>query len=187
MGVTWSCNAKANVPRKTLEVLRDNGLRLLLVGYEWYKDQAESLGQRTPGGDRVVDVVGGHRREAGGRGAFEGDAHLGEVEKGLEDQEVDPRILEQPDLLGDVVGSAAVQQRLFDIERPHVLEKASRIQRRNLPRTLAGASRAGLHLVLAGVGIRREVPNICDVHHMPDIKPLRLKDPAHQVGKDVGA
>jgi hopanoid biosynthesis associated radical SAM protein HpnJ len=34
LGVTWSCTAKANVPRKTLEVLRDNGLRLLLVGYE---------------------------------------------------------------------------------------------------------------------------------------------------------
>jgi hopanoid biosynthesis associated radical SAM protein HpnJ len=34
MGVTWSCNAKANVPRETLKVLHDNGLRLLLVGYE---------------------------------------------------------------------------------------------------------------------------------------------------------
>jgi radical SAM superfamily enzyme YgiQ (UPF0313 family) len=34
LGVTWSCTAKANVPRRTLEVLRDNGLRLLLVGYE---------------------------------------------------------------------------------------------------------------------------------------------------------
>jgi hopanoid biosynthesis associated radical SAM protein HpnJ len=34
MGVTWSCNAKANVPRETLKVLADNGLRLLLVGYE---------------------------------------------------------------------------------------------------------------------------------------------------------
>ncbi|HEY1707560.1 MAG TPA: hopanoid biosynthesis associated radical SAM protein HpnJ [Rhizomicrobium sp.] len=34
LGVTWSCNAKANVPRKTLEVLKDGGLRLLLVGYE---------------------------------------------------------------------------------------------------------------------------------------------------------
>src|SRR4051812_33932656 len=34
LGVTWSCNAKANVPRATLEVLRDNSLRLLLVGYE---------------------------------------------------------------------------------------------------------------------------------------------------------
>jgi hopanoid biosynthesis associated radical SAM protein HpnJ len=34
LGVTWSCNAKANVPLATLKVLRDNGLRLLLVGYE---------------------------------------------------------------------------------------------------------------------------------------------------------
>jgi hopanoid biosynthesis associated radical SAM protein HpnJ len=34
LGIMWSCNAKANVPRATLKVLKDNGLRLLLVGYE---------------------------------------------------------------------------------------------------------------------------------------------------------
>jgi radical SAM superfamily enzyme YgiQ (UPF0313 family) len=34
LGIAWSCNAKANVPRKTLEVMKANGLRLLLVGYE---------------------------------------------------------------------------------------------------------------------------------------------------------
>jgi radical SAM superfamily enzyme YgiQ (UPF0313 family) len=34
LGLNWSCNAKANVPRKTLEIMKDNGLRLLLVGYE---------------------------------------------------------------------------------------------------------------------------------------------------------
>ncbi len=34
LGITWSCNAKANVPRETLKVLRDNGLRLVVVGYE---------------------------------------------------------------------------------------------------------------------------------------------------------
>jgi hopanoid biosynthesis associated radical SAM protein HpnJ len=34
LGVTWSCNAKANVPRESLKVLKDGGLRLLLVGYE---------------------------------------------------------------------------------------------------------------------------------------------------------
>src|SRR5438874_7317391 len=33
-GVTWSCNAKADVPAASLKVFRDNGLRLLLVGYE---------------------------------------------------------------------------------------------------------------------------------------------------------
>ena len=35
LGVTWSCNAKANVSRDVLETMRDNGLRLLLVGYEF--------------------------------------------------------------------------------------------------------------------------------------------------------
>jgi radical SAM superfamily enzyme YgiQ (UPF0313 family) len=34
LGVTWSCNAKPNVPFETLKVLKENGLRLLLVGYE---------------------------------------------------------------------------------------------------------------------------------------------------------
>ncbi|MDA8281655.1 MAG: hopanoid biosynthesis associated radical SAM protein HpnJ [Actinomycetota bacterium] len=34
LGLEWSCNAKANVPYETLRVLRDNGLRLLLVGFE---------------------------------------------------------------------------------------------------------------------------------------------------------
>src|SRR5260370_20656630 len=34
LGMTWSCNAKANVPYDTLKVMKDNGLRLLLVGYE---------------------------------------------------------------------------------------------------------------------------------------------------------
>ena len=39
LGMTWSCNAKANVPFKTLKVMKDNGLRLLLVGYESGDDQ----------------------------------------------------------------------------------------------------------------------------------------------------
>jgi hopanoid biosynthesis associated radical SAM protein HpnJ len=34
LGITWSCNARPTVPRGTLEVLKDCGLRLLLVGYE---------------------------------------------------------------------------------------------------------------------------------------------------------
>jgi hopanoid biosynthesis associated radical SAM protein HpnJ len=34
LGIVWSCNAKGNVPRDTLKVLKDNGLRLLVVGYE---------------------------------------------------------------------------------------------------------------------------------------------------------
>jgi radical SAM superfamily enzyme YgiQ (UPF0313 family) len=39
LGMMWSCNAKANVPYDTLKVMKDNGLRLLLVGYESGDDQ----------------------------------------------------------------------------------------------------------------------------------------------------
>jgi hopanoid biosynthesis associated radical SAM protein HpnJ len=39
LGVTWSCNAKANVPFSTLKIMKENGLRLLLVGYESGDDQ----------------------------------------------------------------------------------------------------------------------------------------------------
>jgi radical SAM superfamily enzyme YgiQ (UPF0313 family) len=34
LGVTWSCNAKANVPVETLKRLKESGLRLVVVGYE---------------------------------------------------------------------------------------------------------------------------------------------------------
>ena len=34
LGITWACNAKGNVPRKTLKVLARQRLRLFVVGYE---------------------------------------------------------------------------------------------------------------------------------------------------------
>jgi hopanoid biosynthesis associated radical SAM protein HpnJ len=34
LGLTWSCNARANVDYETLRELRNNGLRLLVVGFE---------------------------------------------------------------------------------------------------------------------------------------------------------
>lgn len=34
LGITWSCNARANVPLQYLKIFKENGLRLLLVGYE---------------------------------------------------------------------------------------------------------------------------------------------------------
>jgi hopanoid biosynthesis associated radical SAM protein HpnJ len=39
LGMTWSCNARANVPYNTLKVMKENGLRLLLVGYESGDDE----------------------------------------------------------------------------------------------------------------------------------------------------
>lgn len=34
LGITWSCNAKANVPYETMKIMKENGLRLFLVGFE---------------------------------------------------------------------------------------------------------------------------------------------------------
>jgi hopanoid biosynthesis associated radical SAM protein HpnJ len=34
LGLTWSCNSRANVPYETIKTMKDCGLRLLLVGYE---------------------------------------------------------------------------------------------------------------------------------------------------------
>ena len=34
LGITWSCNSRANVPYDSLKIFKENGLRLLLVGYE---------------------------------------------------------------------------------------------------------------------------------------------------------
>jgi len=34
LGITWSCNSRANVPYETLKIMKDNGLRLLLTGFE---------------------------------------------------------------------------------------------------------------------------------------------------------
>ena len=39
LGLTWSCNSRANVPYETLKIMRDNGLRLLLVGFESGNDR----------------------------------------------------------------------------------------------------------------------------------------------------
>ncbi len=39
LGLTWSCNARANLDRETLKALRDNNLRLLVVGFESGNEQ----------------------------------------------------------------------------------------------------------------------------------------------------
>ena len=71
------------------------------------------------------------------------------------------------DLLGDVVGGAADSVGGFDVQRAHVVEKRFGVERGDLPGALAGAPRAFLHLVFAGVGVRREMADVGDVHHVP--------------------
>ena len=44
IGITWSCNSRANVNRETIEIMKDCGLRLFLVGYE-------------SGSQQILDVI----------------------------------------------------------------------------------------------------------------------------------
>lgn len=39
VGIIWSCSSRANVPEKTLAIMKDNGLRLVMVGVESGSDQ----------------------------------------------------------------------------------------------------------------------------------------------------
>ena len=39
LGVTWSCNSRANLDYDTIKLFKDNGLRLFLVGYESGNDE----------------------------------------------------------------------------------------------------------------------------------------------------
>ena len=39
LGITWSCSSRANVPEKTLRILKESGLRLVMVGIESGSDE----------------------------------------------------------------------------------------------------------------------------------------------------
>jgi radical SAM superfamily enzyme YgiQ (UPF0313 family) len=57
LGMTWSCNAKANVAFETLKVLKDNGLRLLLVGFETGSQQILNNIRKGTRIDRAMDFM----------------------------------------------------------------------------------------------------------------------------------
>jgi hopanoid biosynthesis associated radical SAM protein HpnJ len=57
LGLTWSCNAKANVPYDTLRVLKENGLRLLLVGFETGEQQILNNIRKGTRIDRAIEFM----------------------------------------------------------------------------------------------------------------------------------
>ncbi len=57
LGMTWSCNAKANVPFETLKIMRNNGLRLLLVGFESGNQQILNAIRKGTRVDRALEFM----------------------------------------------------------------------------------------------------------------------------------
>ena len=72
------------------------------------------------------------------------------------------------DLLGNVVGGARQHVGRFDVQRWRCRPGMPRVYSAAISHAAAaGAARALLHLVLAGVGVGRQVADIGDVHHVP--------------------
>ena len=94
--------------------------------------------------------------------------------------------LDERDLLGDVVGGSAPDGRLQDVESPEVVLERPRVQVGDLPGGLPGAPRARLDLVLPRIGIRREVPDVGDVHDVLHRVAVERQQPAEHVLEEVG-
>lgn len=57
LGVPWSCNAKPNVPYDTLKIMKENGCRLLLVGFESGNQQILNNIKKGTRIDRIREFV----------------------------------------------------------------------------------------------------------------------------------
>ena len=76
---------------------------------------------------------------------------------------------DQIDLFGDVVGRAAPNSRLENVQASHVVAKRVPMCLGKLPDVLALAPGADDHFVLALVGVAGEVADIRDVHNVADV------------------
>ena len=75
---------------------------------------------------------------------------------------------DERDLLWDVFCRARQDRRWLDVEEFQVGQKGVGIELRDLPRSLAGSARAFFHLVLAGVGVGRQMTDVGNVHYVVD-------------------
>ena len=86
-----------------------------------------------------------------------------------------------------MIGRLAPYIRLQDVEPPHVAAKRFPVEIGDLVNSLPRLRRALLHLVLAGVGIRHEVPHIGHIHHVANVVPGRPERAFQDILKNIGA
>ena len=70
--------------------------------------------------------------------------------------------------LPDIFGGRAEHFRLHTVQRLEIFKESLRIYFNHVPGAFSLAAGAGLHLVLAGIGVGGEVPHVGDVHHALD-------------------
>ena len=91
------------------------------------------------------------------------------------------------DHVGDVVGRLGDDLGLADVELGKVVKKDLGVVFRDLVRRLLLLARSLLHLVLALVAVRHQVPDIRDVHHAFELVAVIFERAAEDVHEDVGA
>ena len=76
----------------------------------------------------------------------------------------------------DVIGRTTKHRWHLHVQARHVVDEGIGIKLRDFPGGLAGPPRALLHLVLAGIGVGRQVSHIGHVHHMLNLKSLEFQE-----------
>ena len=96
-------------------------------------------------------------------------------------------LLGEVDHLGDVVGRDRPARGLADVEVGDVLLERRRIVRRDVPDALRLGTGRRLHLVVADIGIGRQMADIGDVDHMGEGISLPGQHAAQRIGEHIGA
>ena len=94
---------------------------------------------------------------------------------------------DESDLLRDVVGGLAQRSRKFNSQQFQIIYECLGVERRNVPRALAGAPRALFHLVFAVVTVRHKMPHVGDVHDVIDAVAIEFQNAFQAVFKQEGA
>ena len=90
-------------------------------------------------------------------------------------------------LLADVVGGSAPDVGRAHVEPFELFLEVRGVALGDFPRRQAGAPRAGLHLVLAGVRVRGQVPHVGDVDDVMDFIAAVFEGAPQDVFEDIGA
>ena len=95
-------------------------------------------------------------------------------------------LLDGRDLLWNMIRGAAPDVRLLDVQMLQVLLEGLRVQLGNLPRSHAGTSSPGQHLVLTRIRIGDKVSDIRNIDDVLDAIAIELQHAAQHIFEHIG-